>query len=225
MYFQHYSHITIVVLIAATFSAVDVFGQTEQVKKNSLTKNCWAVQFGIENDFQLSSFQEATVSVKRQFEGGYAIRFGLSGTLDSRGDEYAQFDSTGPLPGAMRGSYNSQYVSIASQYLSYSNPDGDFNFFWGAGPKISFERFKSNSSSETTKQTGWWFGGTAVLGVEWFAAESFSIHAEYSASLMYATSKRTTEFLTSSNGSYSERKTTTWRFAADCVVFGVSVYL
>ncbi len=154
MHFKHYSHITFVVLLAATFSAVDVFGQTEeQMEKNSLTKNCWALQFGIGNDFKLSSFQGAIVSVKRQFEGGYALRFGLSGSFESTRDEYAQFDSMGPLPGAMSHSSNSQHVSIVAQYLSYSNRDGDFNFFWGAGPKVSFSRYKSDW--ETTTRTEW----------------------------------------------------------------------
>ena len=66
-----------------------------------------------------------------------------------------------------------------------------------------------------------------MIGVEWFAAASFSIHAEYGASLTYTTSKRTTEFDNGSNDFYgrSESKSSTWRFAGDSVVVGVSVYL
>lgn len=59
-----------------------VYAQTDELPKidtkNSLLKGAWALQFQINNNFSVSSFQGSTLSAKRHFSNKKAMRFGVS---------------------------------------------------------------------------------------------------------------------------------------------------
>ena len=219
--------------------------QTEK-KDNSLEAGKWALQFQINNNFTLSSFQGAIVSAKYQLTDSRAIRFGVGGNYAFREQNSFNepFDTLNNYAGS---NYNSKSygLSIYSQYLSYLNPNDEVLLFFGAGPVLQYSKINNDGSSHTfdginnilftTNETvnghSWGMGGSAILGVEWFANKSISLHAEYGILLLYNWTTQT--YTTISTSSQSSQPVTKivhnsnqrgWSLYANSVKFGLSVY-
>jgi hypothetical protein len=244
----HFTHILLAVALAICVSAASVFSQTEEATtNNSLRDGAWALQFQVGNNFTLSSFQGTVISVKRNCSPSHAIRVGVS--LSS---EFSDEDrgSKSFAPDTIResntttSSSNSQNISLTGQYLFYTDPEAEVNFFFGGGPAIGFSR--SNGKSETVplviglnlgktsreaSSTLWSLGISGAAGIEWFFAAKFSLHAEYDASLSYVWQKdESTQLAYSASGALQTRATEENHrkrllFSGDRVRFGLSVYL
>jgi hypothetical protein len=210
-------------------------------KHNSLTDDAWALQFQVASNFTLSNFQGTAISLKRQLSPSHAVRLGIGGSLSltdntnlNSSTAYDTLNSTG----SSSADANSSTLQINLQYLWYPDPDADVNLFFGAGPLVAYSHSSSegdliNTSTgspstrtvETSEANSTSLGISGLIGAEWFAFRSFSLHAEYGASARYSWSDNTTE---ESFGptirSSSVRKSKGWSSPASAVKFGVSVY-
>ncbi len=169
----------------------------EKKRPNSLKPGAWSLQFHVTSNFTLNAFQGVLISSKVHFSDRKALRFGVgmgasmfdgeSIRREARGDTVNQ-----ATDGEEEG--DAQNFDISFLYLSYPSPSSRINLFFGTGP---FFRFTRNSSER--KGTGsyydtayvsytfvdgfefekWAVGLSGVLGAEWFATKSISLHAEY----------------------------------------------
>lgn len=165
-------------------------------RNNSLRKGAWAMQFRISNNFTLSDFQGAVISIKRHQSDRSALRLGLSLDLNIEdGDETDYFFWNDTLVTAILNSdRDKQYIQIDLQYLRYPNPEKSINLFFGFGPLFRFSRAYSNDNLTNSRdvqknsihrKTTWAVGMSALTGVEWFILHYLSIHAEYAIEATY----------------------------------------
>jgi hypothetical protein len=206
-------------------------------RKNSLQEGTWALQFTIDRDFQLSSFQGATISLKKHRSDGSAWRLGLGLALAF--DRFEEFSLSKSI-GKRDTDENSQAINIIIQKIVYLDPDASINFFYGYGPKASYSHSNSKRTDTTPPPSiasskreialhSFSAGISGVVGVEWFATESISILAEYGTILAYSTSKRTsTSRSTSESGttniSTTDKVSNGFSLSADAVKFSLSAY-
>ena len=88
--------VAMMLLVTLSFFNAPAFAadNTDSEKQNSLVAGSWSLQFRITDNFQLSSFQGATISAKRHFSEGRAIRFGMSLNGSVTDKEYRRTDQT-----------------------------------------------------------------------------------------------------------------------------------
>jgi hypothetical protein len=230
----------VIVLSLILLTSIKLNAQTEE-KDNSLEAGKWALQFQINNNFTLSSFQGAIISAKYHFADSKAIRFGIGGNYSFNEVNTGNSQDTAFSYYGKENDTRNYSISIYTQYLSYVNPDKEVLLFWGIGPIIQYEKSTLNQTSQdsnsyiSTKSDVaynshiWGFGATAVLGVEWFAGKSFSLHAEYGTILLYNwgeniqnTTNQSSQYREINvNSSQNNRR---WGFGPSSVKFGLSVY-
>ena len=214
----------------------------EAGKHNSLTEGAWALQFAVAGNFTLTTLQGAVISLKRQLTPGHAIRLGIGGAL-SIGDNTnlntsTQFDTI-TSTNSRSSQLNSSSIQLNLQYLWYPDPGADVNLFFGAGPLVTYSHSSSdgdivyaatgspsNSSVSSSESNSTALGLSGLLGAEWFAFRSFSLHAEYGASVRYSWFDSTTDDRITGQPfhSTSDRKSKGWSSPTSAVRFGVSVY-
>ena len=230
----------VIVLSLILLTSMQLNAQTEE-KDNSLEAGKWALQFQINNNFTLSSFQGAIISAKYHLTDSKAIRFGVGGnyTFDEVNVGNSQ-DNTISYSG-QENDIKNYSISIFTQYLSYINPDKEVLLFWGIGPIIQYNKTAQNQTSQnnnsnissrsdvTNNSHKWGLGTSAVLGVEWFAGKSFSLHAEYGVILLYNWGETVNNSITINSQNYSasvnaSQNERSWYFSGNSVRFGLSVY-
>ncbi|MBI3365592.1 MAG: hypothetical protein HY033_11875 [Ignavibacteriae bacterium] len=230
--------IRIVILVGVTIVMCSylLVAQESESKKNSLQEGMWAMQFQINNNFTLSSFQGTTISVKRHYSPTTAIRLGtsLSFSFDNRDGS-----STNTLePNPRSDDSNGQSLDVRVQYLWYPSPASAINMYFGAGPlvglshsKQTFEQsFLNNgqpvTSVRTDEGTAWGIGISGVLGLEWFATASIAFNAEYGSSMTYAWQKQVSSITLSDASPAPGNESTRHSFGlfSSGVRFGLSAY-
>ena len=226
--------------------------QSQYPDSVSLSEGSWALQFGIDRDFTLTSFQGTTIGAKYQFSHKNAVRGGI--TLNG----YTN-DGSNTMSGAIgeadagtvpeNSSSKSAGINLILQYLWYMNPSGPVHFYAGFGPSVLYSY--SNSSSDNyylnnssgqgywvreqydSKNTQWAIGAAAVVGVEWFACQWLSIHADYNEAIQYqwiSSSRNQIESSLTTPGYISYRLNSSgsskgWRLNNLGVSFGLNIYL
>jgi hypothetical protein len=236
-------------LTIALLVLISSMGHSQQgEQRNSLVEGAWALQFQITNNFTLSSFQGAVISGKYHLTPNSAVRLGVSLNGEFSDGNNASTSVTADtirLGNSRIESNNGQVIIVTGQYLFYPAPESDVNVFVGVGPFIQYNRnhlereqknvsspfgFASVTVSSADAHT-WGLGATGLLGVEWFAAKSLSLHAEYGVSLQYQWSTQASSTVETPTdplypvlrmaADYSRR---TWVFNGTSVKFGLSVY-
>lgn len=210
-------------------------GSNEPPVKNSLVKGAWALQFQINNDFDLNSFNGSTFSLKKQTSPGAAWRLGLSLALSFSDSDRMQ--SSGGLESPSESDANSQTIDVTLQRVFYPNPGSRVNLYYGLGPRGYYRHtwakqlrdMTDSTSTETiNKLNNWEVGVAGVLGVEWFVTKNISLLGEYGSSLMYSHDKvRGEQTLVRPDGTRvnaTETKTNEVSFGASAVKLGLSVY-
>jgi hypothetical protein len=222
--------------------------------RNSLKPDTWALEFGINPNFTLNSFQGSVLSIKRQLNSREAIQLGIGGSLNnetgdgSNQDNYADTLNVGTT---LSGVNNRGSVQINLQYVYYANPDDDIIFFAGAGPTAGYSWYTHNDdyspvlplpvdstisveypSSADQKQTSWNAGASGMIGVECFILKFLSVHAQYGISVTYNESNYIYDY--SYKTLYQRKVLTTthsnqnkyhgWQINPNSVLFGLSVY-
>jgi hypothetical protein len=239
----------LLLLIAITVSCN---AQNQSRDSTSLPEGSWALQFGIDRDFTLKTFQGSTIGAKYQLSEKHALRGGLtfsgnaSDGSNSISGEIGGIDA-GTVPENSSG--KSFGVNLILQYLWYFNPAGPVHFYSGFGPMVSYSYSKNSSDDYNIsisngqgywiryqydyKNTQWAVGAAAVVGVEWFACRWLSIHADYNEAFQYQwLSSSRYQFESSSvNPSYLPLKLDSsgsikgWALTSLGVAFGLNIYL
>ncbi len=218
----------IVLLVGVCLVGSDAIAQTEYLKGG--TK---ALQFQIQNDFLLRSFDGSTISLKKQKSRDRAYRLGLTLDASIADNNQSSSNSTGGTATNDEDA-NNQNVRVSLQKVFYAHAaDRTFAYF-GVGPTGGLARSKSDRTSTNTAgatmdysnlSRTWSVGLIGSFGVEWFAHRNISLLAEYNTSAMISWLKQRSE--TSAPGgaaSVQETKSTTYRLNDDGVRFGLAVY-
>jgi hypothetical protein len=209
------------------FAPASAAGDGEMEKQNSLVAGSWSLQFRITENFQLSSFQGATISAKRHFSDGRAIRFGISLSGTFTGEEHRSIDETADSTLVeYTTDENQQYVRFDVQYMIYPSPTKKLNVFLGVGPLFELSRGETTGLGQWRLNKIWRFGLSGVLGVEWFATTRISFISEYSSALTYdyLTAERTYTIGDSDNfRNEDERQSLSFSYTS--IKFGLSLYL
>jgi len=210
-----------------------IFADEAEMEKPDTLSNKWAMQFEIERDFDLSSFEGATLSLKRITSPGKAWRIGLD--LNAGTDNREQTDIYEDTLTSTNEIDSDRYAMTLSIFRVFeADPAAKLKFFWGFGPFGGHSFSKSNtrtvnttgdSAGNLSKSRTWRVGISGIMGVEWFFSKNMSLLAEYGSSLDYSWN-RTTQLTNYTTGysRYGERINKSWNFDADAVKFGLSAY-
>lgn len=247
---KYKNRILLLILVSITFS-FSCLAQSQSSDSVSLREGSWALQFGIAGNFTLTSFQGSTIGAKYQLSENNAIRGGITinGSTNDGPNSFSGSigdTSDGTVPGST--STKSATVFFVLQYLWYMNPNGIVHFYAGLGPSFSYS-YSYNSSDNSylysANNQGYWvreiyasnniqraIGGAAVVGVEWFACQWLSLHADYNEGVQYQwRSTSTNNERSSSNTNYtpyhldSSGSTKGWTLSSSGVSFGLNIYL
>ena len=210
-------------LVASMWGLAGAAHAQDDARANSLKPGAWALQFLIQDNFQLEGFGNTMFAIKKQTSTTGAWRLGASLALSTSDDEVTRGDS---LFEARDGGLQSFSVSL--HRLRYLNPGKDVNLFLGAGPVASLGHNSityvlspvgPNSEESTTN----WSAGAHVLGgVEYFATRSIGVHAEYRSTLGYRSFSRKVEAPVGET--FEEQSSSGWFFGNPGVWFGLSAY-
>ena len=194
---------------------------------NALQPGAWALQFGIDDNFQLDSFEGSMISLKHHTSAGSAWRLGVSTHVSSNDrDEsrhYVSPDTT------FTDSDNTDLLGlfVGLTRIHYPHPGERVSAYYGAGPWVSIfnaDNSRTNGTDESHQENSSWAAGAGfVFGGEWFAARSLGIHAEYRASIGYEKRRDTNTPPPSAGVSYT-LENESWSVRSNGVQFGASWY-
>jgi len=185
-------------LCSSGICLADEDATADSLSRNSLTAGSKALLFQIDDNFQLSSFDGATISLKKQRSAKSAIRLGLSisGSLSDRDLDVDHQPPSDYVDVTDRdGSRIS--VSLSALFLSYPTSHKTTNLYFGFGPAVSISKNRSENSSEryspsykresTRTSRSLSISGVVAgaIGVEWFMSKTLSLTAEYGLLLRY----------------------------------------
>lgn len=199
-----------------------------------------ALQFQINGNFTLSSFQGAAISYKHHLRSSSALRIGVSAYGTDTNEESANDYYSGGSPNTSTEQLRDRTsisLQLNVQAIWYSPTSSEIFFFYGIGPLFgyggSWQTNKSiysspftESNTVSSKTTSWSVGLSGLAGVEWFPAETISIHAEYGARASFSWTSFENKYQPSGTGSWSESggTTTTLNMQGTGVLVGLSVY-
>ncbi len=212
-------------ILASAFSQERSDAATDAQKPN------WALQFQINDNFSLTSFQGSTISLNKCLSNNRSFRMGLS--LNTT---FKDYDMTCPVLDNEDKSENNFHFLLTTQYIKNYKNRNKVTPFFGFGPAVQFnydnEKNTFGTSSRTSvKTTSWGMGISGVIGVEYFIRNNLGLLAEYGSNLMYNRSKTEdiTEIRRGENNKFVttediDEKTTTIDFSPALVKFGLSIY-
>lgn len=193
----------------------------------------FALQFQINENFSLSSFQGTIFSGKYNFSPRNAVRLGISinfGDLES--DETSSRTDTN-LVTTGESKHNSFNIIFKTQYIYTMSITNNIGFFVGAGPFLEYFKAESEAKWDTniinslrtysSDRIG--IGMDLINGVEWMFTGNMSLSAEYGLKFTYLTSedKRTTSD-SIGNGAIEESNNKVFSITGNHINFGITVY-
>ncbi|MBN2030489.1 hypothetical protein JW824_09610 [bacterium] len=144
-------------------------------------KGLWALQFRIDHNFTLSSFQGGTISAKVHTSDKSAIRFGLSVSGEYHKDE-EQENALLIYDPDMK--YHQESLTFDLQYIRYPSADKQAKFFYGFGPLITGSH-QSTILPSSSRIYSIGVGLTVVLGAEYIVSPHLGLTAEYGTIVKY----------------------------------------
>jgi hypothetical protein len=232
----------------------NAIAQNSPSDSNSLKSGAYALQFGVGSNFTLTSFQGSTIALQYHLSESNAIRAGVTfnGNFSDGTDLFNQVTGdTGHTTASGDNSSHSASISFTVQYLWYQNALAPVHFYVGIGPSVSYSYNDQRNAQASTPQTPyfysfgndwtrlnytnttnqWALGVRGMVGVEWFPARWFSLHADYGEAIQYHwNSNKTTAdgILSSSTGANTtitdKGSSKGWAISSIGVSFGASVY-
>jgi len=221
-------------LAVCLFAAVWV-GTTaaQESRPNPLAPGAWALEFGIGQNFTLTSFNGATIAVKKLHSERTAFRAGLTVSLSTNDQSSSTSDTLGYQSQTDRDGYG---LSFGLDWLRYLRPDSKWSFYTGLGPAVNLNHSKETSYSQrsnfdagtSSSQSGWGAGINGFFGAEWFVSRTIGVHAEYLLSAGYGSSTTETERFASYPNTVihntDKRESHGWSVSSGFVRFGLSAY-
>jgi len=175
----------ILLFVALTLVASVAVAQEDE-RPNSLAAGNWALMFAISQNFTLDPFQGGSLSMKRHFSDKAALRAGIDFGVNSN-------ESSAATTVEQSGTNDAYSFQLEGLYQRYTSPGRTINFYWGAGAYGGYSDRTAESRADSTlyrdEATSYSFGASGLLGVEFFAARSIGIHAEYQGSVGYSWSE------------------------------------
>jgi hypothetical protein len=221
--------------------SLEVAAQTSS--DSSLTGYSKAILFQVRSNFTLGSFQGAALSYKCHLQPSFAIRTGVSVSLNNSNNDGTQNSLSNDTlfsRGSSSEDFNGASILLNAQAIWYSESSIGIHFYYGTGPFISYGRthdegetistpvsFQGSKSTFDHTGTNWSAGLSGLAGVEWFVSRAISLHAEYGVSLGYSWNKNeaTSTYRSQTiNKSISESTGKSWALSSNGVLFGMSVY-
>jgi len=202
----------------------------DSTKVSPLAPGAWALQFRVGEDFTLSSFKGALLSVKHHSSERTALRLGISTRLNF---QEAQFGLDSGIEGEM--DQDSQSITVTMQRLQYMASRRRFSPFWGLGPTVGWERSKARRemsqvegpSVESERSVNSWTAGlTGNFGIEWCPSPNVGLHAEYGVfgGYTHGRDEITTDPDTDAEPASQFSETNSWRVSGEGALLGLSVY-
>ena len=218
-----YAAIIIAVLVSLN---IKTYGQD-----STSARGKYALQFQIGSNFQLSSFDGATIAGKYTLPDDNVLRLGF--TISGAGtNKDAVLSYTAPIYTQTvvvgKSETKSFGVNLSIQYLFYNKLINNIAFYFGGGPLVGISYGKTNSAASNGYNTyetitrGWNLGLGFSGGVDWFVSKGLSISAEYNFAASYA--KTINNSVMPGNAELEQETTYGYQFGGSNVNLGVSFY-
>ncbi len=223
-------------IILCSFFANTIYGKNQNLP-NSIHKGAQALQFQIDKDFTLASFQGSIISYKWHISDKGALRVGIS--LSAEKDDNSRTALLSDSVTSKGDSHENSYsIGTATQYIFYPGPEKGIQLYYGIGPIANYTYGKSKQkqihisgpdervTTTTSKRISWSVGASLIAGLEWFVKKDISVHAEYGISLEYEKYKETFHEKYSDSSDEREITNSSKRYLLNPmkVKFGLSVY-
>ena len=214
-----------ILLFHAPFEIVAQMSDREDPAEFLLDENDWALQFEIDNNFTLTSFQGTLISVKYHMNAQNALRLGINLELAKGSQKHNELDSGVEDDSKVEASLYA--INTTLQYVRYPKPKRRILYFYGAGPFLEYRAdsysFEEENSYDDEEQRTWGLGISAVVGVEWFVTHAISLLGEYGVRAGCNFTKETYEEVGWTK-EVDEITTREFIFEPLSVKFGLSVY-
>lgn len=168
----------------------------KEKKKTGLTPDSWSLQFGVANNFSLTSFGGTLITAKKHYSRSKAVRIGfiINGRLSDINREQNQIINDILTKNKSSGNNKFLAISFKTLFLNYSTNKGRLNPYWGLGPDIRIDLSKSDNAQSSNLKTETWtwsgaIGVEGVLGMELLLNPNISVFAEYSLSALFRYTK------------------------------------
>jgi hypothetical protein len=196
------------------------------------TEGMWALQFGIEAETRLTSFQGTALSLQKTTNAGAIWRMGLGMNFftQNRESEQSDEDSSYVISTDDNGSTT---ISFTLQRLFKLSSSTRIHPYVGIGPLVSYSHNSSEHIAplqpiDERSNDSWALGARTVFGAEWFVTSYLSLLGEYSldASYGWAKSKHTRTYDTSGGFEtfVTETKTNSFKVSPGSTRLAVSLY-
>jgi len=202
------------------------------------SKGLKAIQFSINENFSLRTFQGNFISAKYHLNDNKAIRLGISLNArhtDGKSESEDMFDES---------KTQNYYLNLRGHYLDYIVTSKRVNIFWGIGPYLTYRYDHRDDKQEITasdtlystsfnerNSDDYHMGVSLSAGAEIFITHYLSLHAEYSSIIYYryntAEIFRETIFTdpnTEDNITRKKLRSHGYYISSDQLLFGLSVY-
>lgn len=199
--------------------------------------SCWALQFAINQNFTLNTFQGSLISLKKNLGESYAIRFGISPFYNSgsRDQDRVISNANGDSTISTTKDASQFEGGLELQFIWIFKPKNNLNFYTGVGPSLLYDKEKATmKDKKSTIEMGnvdiksFGVGLSGLAGVEWRVSKAIGVHAEYRCHFVYQTideKQKGTVYDWDYNPPKSQTtKTSSLFFSGDGVRFGLSVY-
>jgi len=218
-------------IIALVFGVVMLIGPTVYGQANPLPEHGWALQFAIDRDFDLNSFQGSTLSIKKHTSAKAAWRLGVSVNVEAGDtDDFCIYSDN---ESEETDSDNTTIdIDMNIQRVFYMHPQSSIKPFLGIGPTGGYYYNRQTTEPYDTdlygedynkKSRRWTAGIMGVLGMEWMPHKTIGLFAEYRTKLYYEYGKSKIH-RNDYTISYIERTTKRVRLASESVKMGLAVY-
>jgi len=202
----------------------------------------WSMQFEVDDDFQLRSFNGAGLAVTRNSSPSGAWRLGATLAGDTEGgDLSSSFSDDSEVLTSSQDLPENQRFNVAVELLRLRrfNPDRRIALELGVGPSIGFFHQENTGSialgnlgvaTQEVSVSSQVYGVVGRLGVEVFVARSLSLHAHYGTFFGYrhtsqSTDRHETYFDGPSREVQLDQTMNEWSLSNSGVTLGVSAYL
>ena len=208
-------------------------------RAHSIVRGAYSAQVDIKTEPYGISQSGLNVAFKRHGGEHSALRLGVHYRWrhqnESRDQEFFS-ETDGELAGFREA--ESSYWRLAADllWIGYPAPGKLVNLYWGLGPSGGYSSGKSvlqdrregpvpYASSSTSTEDAWFVGGTALLGIEWFAIEKVSLYMEYRASVEYSSLSGEDERQGNTGDRIVENKDReSWGTNSSAVLVGLAAY-
>jgi len=188
----------------------------------------FALQFQIDDNFNLTNFQGTTFSGKYHFGSRSAVRLGISVDLLSVDYESTETLLDTSLTNSSNGNQDGFGINLKMQYIHYIPGINNIVFFLGGGPFMSLNNTTAERNypdtdpvnSRKDEINNFTVGIDLLIGVEWMFSKSMSLSAEYGIQFYHDSHTTKSEDIHLKRESTEEQL----RIAKGDLNFGLSVY-